>query len=222
MATTTTAFGRTMTKIFGSRNDRLLKRYRRIVGEVSAMEPKVRELTDEQLKDRVQEIRAALVAGKLRSADVLPEAFAIIREAMDRHIGIRQIFNPDENFDPDKFDDETLALFDSVQRKMLNEGQHWLTVPIPLPIYAAVRKMYPESRPPFRARCFDVQLMGGLVLYEGQDRRDGHRRGQDVRRPAGLLHARPRRVPLPRRHRQRLPGAAGRELDPAGPTSTWG
>src|SRR5205085_1901307 len=35
-------------------------------------------------------------------------------------------------------------------------------------IYEAVRKMYPESRPPFRARPFDVQLIGGLVLYEGK------------------------------------------------------
>ena len=168
MATTTTAFGRTMTRIFGSRNDRLLKRYRRIVDQINAFEPKVLGLTDEQLRDRTQEIRTALTAGTLKSGDMIPEAFAIIREGMDRHIGMRQIFNPDENFDPDKFDDETLALFDGVQRRMVNEGTHWLAVPIPLPIYAAVRKMYPESRPPFRARCFDVQLMGGLVLYEGK------------------------------------------------------
>ena len=39
---------------------------------------------------------------------------------------------------------------------------------IPPKIYDAVRKLYPESRPPFRARCFDVQLIGGLVLYEGK------------------------------------------------------
>jgi preprotein translocase subunit SecA len=167
MATTTTAVGRTLTKIFGSRNDRLLKRYRRIVAEVNAMEPKVQLLTDEQLRDRTQELRAGLTSGKLKSPDVIPEALAIVREAMDRHIGIRQIFNPDENFDPDKFDDETLALFDGVQRRMINEGHHWLAVPIPVQIYQAVRKLYPDSRPPFRARCFDVQLIGGLVLYEG-------------------------------------------------------
>ncbi len=168
MATTTTAVGRTMTRIFGSRNDRLLKRYRRIVADINAFEPKVLGLTDEQLRDRTQEIRAGLVAGKLKSTDVLPEALAIVREGMDRHIGMRQIFNPDENFDPDKFDDETLAIYDGVQRRMINEGLHWLNVPIPLPLYQAVRKLYPESRPPFRARCFDVQLMGGLVLYEGK------------------------------------------------------
>ena len=168
MATTTTAVGRTLTRIFGSRNDRLLKRYRRIVAEINGFEPQVQQLTDEQLRERTAAIRTGLVAGTLKSNDVLPEAFAIVREGMDRHIGIRQIFNPDENFDPDKFDDETLALFDAVQRKMVNEGTHWLTVPIPVQIYQAVRKLYPDSRPPFRARCFDVQLIGGLVLYEGR------------------------------------------------------
>ena len=102
MATTTTAFGRTMTRIFGSRNDRLLKRFRRMVAEINAFEPRVLGLTDEQLRDRTQEIRAGLTSGKLKSTDVLPEALAIVREAMDRHIGMRQVFNPDENFDPDK------------------------------------------------------------------------------------------------------------------------
>jgi preprotein translocase subunit SecA len=163
-----TIVGKALTTVFGSRNDRLIKRYRRMVADINAMEPKVQALTDEQIRDRTQELRSGLTTGKLKSADVLPEALAIVREAMDRHIGIRQIFNPDENFDPDKFDDETLALYDSVQRRMINEGLHWLAVPIPLQIYAAVRKLYPESRPPFRARCFDVQLMGGLVLYEGK------------------------------------------------------
>src|SRR5919108_433466 len=41
--------GKILTKIFGSRNDRLLKRYRRIVEQVNAMEPKVRAMTDEQI-----------------------------------------------------------------------------------------------------------------------------------------------------------------------------
>ncbi len=35
-------------------------------------------------------------------------------------------------------------------------------------VYDGVRRLYPESRPPFRARCFDVQLIGGQVLYEGK------------------------------------------------------
>ena len=160
--------GKVLTKIFGSRNDRLLKRYRAIVDKINELESKVAAMTDEQLRDRTAELRAGLMAKKLRSADVMPEAFAIIRESMDRHIGIREIFNPEQHFDPDQFDDEHLALYDEVQQRMIASGESWLTVPIPHKLYAAVRKLYPESRPPFRARPFDVQLIGGLVLSEGR------------------------------------------------------
>ncbi|CAN5536443.1 hypothetical protein BH10PLA1_BH10PLA1_11200 [soil metagenome] len=161
-------FAKVLTKIFGSRNERLLKRYRRMVELVNQAEPKVQALTDEQLRSRTAELRTGIIAGKIKIDDVLPEAFAIIRESMDRHIGIRAIFNPETHFDPDTLDDETLESYDSVQRRMIETGESWMTVPIPQQVYAAVRKMYPDSRPPYRARCFDVQLIGGLVLYEGK------------------------------------------------------
>jgi preprotein translocase subunit SecA len=161
-------FGKFVTKIFGSRNDRLIKRFRKLVEQINSMEPKVVAFDDKQLRDRTLELRAGLMSGKIKSGDVLPEVFAIIRESMDRHIGIRQIFNPEENFDPEKFDDETLALYDQVQRRMIDENISWQKVAIPNQLYSAVRKMYPDSRPPFRARCFDVQLLGGLVMYEGR------------------------------------------------------
>ncbi|HEX2971975.1 MAG TPA: hypothetical protein VHP11_06560, partial [Tepidisphaeraceae bacterium] len=157
-----------LTSLFGSRNERLLKRYRGIVDQINALEPKVQALSDEQMYARTQELRSGLKAGSLRSIDVLPEAFAIMRESMDRHIGIRAIFNLDENFNPDQLDDEGLELYDSVQRRMIQTGEPWTKVPIPHKLYDAVRKLYPESHPPFRARCFDVQLIGGLVLYEGR------------------------------------------------------
>src|SRR5688500_6159273 len=160
--------GKVLTKIFGSRNDRLLKRYRAIGEKINEWEPKVAAMNDGQLRQRTQEIRAGVVAKKLRSIDVLPEAFAMIRESMDRHIGIREIFNPEQNFDPDKLDDKMLEAYDSVQRHMIATRESWQQVSIPVEIYAAVRKIYPESRPPFRARPFDVQLIGGLVLYEGK------------------------------------------------------
>src|SRR6187551_3491868 len=113
------AFQKAFIKVFGSRNDRLLKRYRHIVSLINELEPKVQALTDEQLHARTQEIKRDLASRKVNSGDVLPEAFAIIRESMDRHIGIRQIFNPDEQFDPDKFDDRMLEVYDSVQQAMI-------------------------------------------------------------------------------------------------------
>src|SRR5271169_1967590 len=157
-----------LTKVFGSRNERLLKRYRRVVDQINSIEPKISALTDIQLRQRSAELKAGLTSGKLKSDDVLPEAFAIVRESMDRHIGIRSIFDPDNNFDPDQLDDEMLEKYDAVQRAMIGAGVSWRNVPIPPELYQAIRKLYPESRPPFRARCFDVQLIGGLVLYEGR------------------------------------------------------
>ncbi len=173
MATGTTAVSRVLIKIFGSRNDRLLKRYHRIVDQINEIEPKIQQMTDEQLRARTQELRSQIIAKKLRIGDVIPEAMAIIRESMDRHIGIREIFNPEQNFNPDTFDhsqlsDEAYQDYDKVQQVMIATGQPWQTVTIPVSVYAAVRRLYPDSRPPFRARCFDVQMIGGLVLYEGK------------------------------------------------------
>ena len=163
-----TFVGNTLTKIFGSRNDRLLKRYRRIVERINEAEPDARAKTDAELRARTQELRKSLIAGNIKIDDVLPEALAIMRESMDRHIGIREIFNPDQTFDPDKLDDANLELYDSVQRQMIATGVDYRQVEIPRGLYDAVREMYPKSRPPFRARCFDVQLIGGIVLSEGK------------------------------------------------------
>src|SRR5580658_8730714 len=151
-------FAKALTKVFGSRNERLLKRYHRAVEQVNAMEPKIQALTDPQLRERTQEIRAGLVAGKLKSLDILPEAFAIVRESMDRHIGIRAIFDPENKFDPDTLNDDMLEKYDEVQRRMIADGLGWQQVTIPPELYKEIRRMYPESRPPFRARCFNVQL----------------------------------------------------------------
>jgi preprotein translocase subunit SecA len=157
-----------LTGIFGSRNERLLKRYHKIVERINEAEPAVQKLTDAQLRERTHELRAGIVAGQFSSADVLPECFAIIRESMDRHIGIRTIFDPESHFDPDKLHGPAWEAYDALQRHMIATGQSWRSVEIPPVIYNAVREVYPDSRPPFRARCFDVQLIGGLVLHEGR------------------------------------------------------
>src|SRR5439155_25598558 len=98
------AVGKVLTKIFGSRNERLLKRYRRIVDQVNQLESEVAKKTDAELRARTAELRGAIGSGKVRINDVIPECLAIVRESMDRNIGIREIFNPDQNFDPDQFD----------------------------------------------------------------------------------------------------------------------
>ncbi len=160
--------GNTLTKVFGSRNDRLLKKYRKIVQQINDAEPEAQKKTDAELRLRTQELRRQIIAGDTTIDAVLPEAMAIIREAMDRHIGIREIFNPEQNFDPDKLNDEMLQAYDLVQQQMIATGIDFRQVEIPRELYDAVRELYPVSRPPFRARCFDVQLIGGIVLAEGK------------------------------------------------------
>jgi preprotein translocase subunit SecA len=168
-----TSVGKFLTRIFGSRNDRLLKRYFRVVEQINGLEPKVQAMTDEQLRDRTQELRTLVAARQVRMTDIVPEALAIIRESMDRHIGIREIFNPEQHFNPDnldraQLDDAAYEAYDWVQQQMIATGVSWQKVSIPVKVYDAIRKLYSDSRPPFRARCFDVQLIGGLVLYEGK------------------------------------------------------
>ncbi len=136
-------FSKALTKVFGSRNERLLKRYRNAVDQINAMEPKVRAMGDIQLRERTQEIRKLLTSGQISSAEVLPEAFAIIRESMDRNIGVRSIFDPENNFEPDQLNDEMLEAYDSVQRTLIGTGQSWREVSIPPKIYDAIRRPVP-------------------------------------------------------------------------------
>jgi preprotein translocase subunit SecA len=79
---------RIMTRIFGSRNQRLLKRMQKTVAEINALEPKLQALNDDELKGKTAEFRQQLEQGKALDA-LLPEAFAVCREAARRALGLR-------------------------------------------------------------------------------------------------------------------------------------
>jgi preprotein translocase subunit SecA len=74
--------------IFGSRNDRLLKQYRKTVDSINALEPAIEKLSDEQLAAKTPELKAKVAAGAPLDS-VLPEAFAVVREASRRVLGMR-------------------------------------------------------------------------------------------------------------------------------------
>jgi preprotein translocase subunit SecA len=74
--------------IFGSRNDRLLKQYRKQVETINAFEPALEKLTDEQLQAKTPELKARVAQGASLDS-VLPEAFAVVREASRRVLGMR-------------------------------------------------------------------------------------------------------------------------------------
>ena len=77
-----------LTKIFGSRNDRLIKQYRRKVAVINKLEPEMKALSDEQLKAKTAEFRQRLADGASLDS-LLPEALAVVREASFRVLGMR-------------------------------------------------------------------------------------------------------------------------------------
>lgn len=83
----------TLTKILGDPQNRVLKRMRKTVKEVNELEPKIKKLSDEQLKVKTKELKKQLRASKNKKAktldDILPEAFAVAREAAFRVLGQR-------------------------------------------------------------------------------------------------------------------------------------
>ena len=176
--------GPVINKIFGTRNERFVRRYTTRVEAIGAKEPEMRQLSDADLRARTAALRERFEK-EGRASDLLVDAFAVAREVMDRSVGIRNIFNPKlrDRFPLDRLAASDRALYDETLAKMeatpdapplddflgcTDVQPGWLQVEIPARLYEAVRELFPESRPPFRARPFDVQLIGGMVLYQGK------------------------------------------------------
>lgn len=77
-----------LTKIFGSRNDRTLRRMRKNVEVINRLEPEMEKLSDEELKAKTDEFRTRLEQGETLER-LLPEAFAVVRESSKRVFGMR-------------------------------------------------------------------------------------------------------------------------------------
>jgi preprotein translocase subunit SecA len=174
--------GPILNKMIGSRNDRFVKRYTSRVDRINAFEPEIRTLTDEALRMKRDQLSERLKQGE-NEDDVMIEATAVAREVMDRHVGIRNTLNPESGFDPSKLGNEARGWYDkAIQQASEMEPAApeddflgcaestpaWRFVELPVGYYEAVRDLYPESRPPFRARPFDVQLIGSMVLSQGK------------------------------------------------------
>ncbi|MES5814284.1 preprotein translocase subunit SecA [Pseudoxanthomonas sp. Soil82] len=77
-----------LTRVFGSRNERLLRQLDRIVAKINALEPEMKKLSDDALKAKTPEFQQRIAAGEALDT-VLPEAFAVCREASHRVLGMR-------------------------------------------------------------------------------------------------------------------------------------
>src|SRR5688572_113114 len=75
-------------RLFGSRNERLLKQYSGAVSAINALEPALEKLSDSQLKEKTTELRQRHAAGATLE-ELLPEAFAVVREASKRTLRMR-------------------------------------------------------------------------------------------------------------------------------------
>ncbi len=192
--------GPVLNKIIGTRNERFVKRYTQRVDAINALEPQMRQLTDADLRAKLTEFRDRWDRDHDQEGMIV-DVFAVAREAMDRAVGIRKVFNPDAGFDPNRLSGRARELYDQTKSEMdalpvilprtilpkpgepapegvPDEGDRflgnhepipgWQQIDIPNEVYEAVRELYPESRPPFRARPFDVQLIGGMVLAQGK------------------------------------------------------
>lgn len=80
--------GKFLTQIFGSKNERELKKFYPLVEAINALEPQMKAMRDEQLKDQTPRLKTRLDNGEPLD-DLLPEAFAIVREGSVRTLGMR-------------------------------------------------------------------------------------------------------------------------------------
>jgi preprotein translocase subunit SecA len=80
--------GNILAKVIGTQNEREIKRLRPLVADIGALEPQIQVLTDEQLRGKTDEFRQRVAGGETLD-DILPEAFAVVREAGKRVLNMR-------------------------------------------------------------------------------------------------------------------------------------
>ncbi len=80
--------GNILTKVFGTKHDRELKKLRPLLQQINDLEPKIQKLSDDELKAKTPEFKQKLENGATLE-DLLPEAFAVVREVSKRTIGLR-------------------------------------------------------------------------------------------------------------------------------------
>ena len=107
------SIGRGFTKVFGSRNERVIKNYHKRVARINALEDQTRRLTDAELRAKTAEFRERYADGE-EPGELLIEVMAVAREAMDRSVGIRGVFNDENGFDPWKLDPRMRKVYDQL------------------------------------------------------------------------------------------------------------
>ena len=76
-------------KVFGSKNARVLKRMQKTVSQINDLETQMQALSDSQIIEKTNDFKTRLAAGETTVDNILPEAFALVREASVRVMGMR-------------------------------------------------------------------------------------------------------------------------------------
>ncbi|MBI9019240.1 MAG: SEC-C domain-containing protein [Phycisphaerae bacterium] len=146
------------TKIKENQEEILAEPMRELLTELRGMPEETRRPAKAHLTEQLD----------LCCTDILAEAFAAVREASDRHLGIRNIFKPEFKFDSTIFTGNLRSEYDDILGRVA-AGEDIHKIDISPEFYAFIREKYPvEHRNPYRFRHFDVQMVGGRVLYEGK------------------------------------------------------
>jgi preprotein translocase subunit SecA len=146
-----------LTQIFGSRNDRLLKQYRRVVERVSALEVQFEKLSEDELRGKTVEFRQRVVEGTSLD-DLLPEAFAVVREAGKRFMRMR-------HFDVQLIGG--MALHDGKIAEMRTGEGKTLMATLPVYLNALSGKGVHVVTVNDYLAARDAETMGGLYNYLG-------------------------------------------------------
>ncbi len=145
-------------------NKKELVRIDKIVARINAICDRYTAMDDAELADQTPAFRARLEAGETVD-DLLPEAFAVAREAADRRCGIWNLANWLDDELKSKVNDPSILETVRGLRRRVQEGETPHAIHLPADFYAAVRKL---KIPGSRMRPFDVQLAGGITLHEGK------------------------------------------------------
>ncbi len=147
-------------------NHRVVARLARIVEKINGYSDEMESLDDEALRGKTHYFRDRLSKGETLD-DILPEAFAVCREAADRRCrpgGMWSVFFWEPEELKEKINDSALIETIRKVRKRIDEGENPSEIYLPADFYRQLRALNIRGA---RVRPFDVQLMGGIVLHEG-------------------------------------------------------
>ena len=152
--------------LLGTSNEANVKRFMPIVDRANALELEYKQLDDKDLRNMAADLRER--AGSPDALDPMQaEAFALVREAADRRLGMWNAISDLKG----PFKDEAAwgSVWSQVQevREALAGGAKAWDIDVSAAVYDHVRTQYPDSKPPYRMRAHDVQVIGAAVLHQG-------------------------------------------------------